>query len=117
MLDDLVRGVVGTTADDPGLLAGLVVLDGDGILADVLEPNVLDGAVAVAVDTLGLVLANDGVLQGSAGTDHEDGVLVTCGTLIRSVLKNGTFYQLCLPPSFWPLQAPEPRSNRCHFPS
>lgn len=77
VLNDLIRGVVGTTANDPGLLSGLVVLDGDGILADVLEPDVLNGAVAIAVDALGLVLADDGVLQSTTGTDEEHGVLVT----------------------------------------
>ena len=63
MLDDLVLGVIGATADDPSLRAGLcnidmstkelkslnkvltVVLDGDGVLADVLKPNELKGAV------------------------------------------------------------------------
>lgn len=78
VLDYLIRSVVGTTADDPGLSSGLVVLDRDGILADVLEPDELEGAVAVAVDTLSLVLANNGVLQSTAGLDVKDRVLVVC---------------------------------------
>ena len=63
VLDDLVLGVVCATADDPSLRAGLcnidmstkdvkslnkvltVVLDRDGVLADVLKPNELKGAV------------------------------------------------------------------------
>lgn len=103
MLDDLVGGVVGTATDDPGLCAGLVVLlyrgsDGvhisetglagglvglgtynrDGVLADVLEPDKLEIAVSVAVNTLGLVLADDDVSQGSAGLEVEDGILPVC---------------------------------------
>ena len=66
MLDDLVRCVVGSTTDNVGLLSGLVVLDGNGILADILEPNEFDVARTVAVDTLSLVLANDDVPQRRA---------------------------------------------------
>lgn len=76
VLNDLVRGVVRTTTDDPGLGSSLVVLDGDCVLADVLEPDKLKSAVPVAVDALSLVLANDGVLQGTASLDVEDRVLV-----------------------------------------
>lgn len=72
---DFVVGVVGATADDPGLGAGFVVLDRDGIFADVLKPDVLEGAVAGAVHTLGLALADDGVLQGGALVEVEDGAL------------------------------------------
>lgn len=59
MLDDLVVSVVGATADDPSFVPGGISLDGDGVLADVFEPDVLEGAGAVAVDALGLILAND----------------------------------------------------------
>lgn len=54
MLDDLVCSVVGTSSNDPRLLAGLVLLDGDGVLADVLEPDKFESAVALAVNALGL---------------------------------------------------------------
>lgn len=45
-------------------------------LADSLPPDVLNGAGALAVDTLDLVSANDGVLQGTAVLNREDGVRV-----------------------------------------
>lgn len=77
VLNHLVAGVVGTTAYDPRLLPSLVVLDADGVLADVLEPDKLEVAGAVAVNTLGLVLADDHVAQGRAGAEEEDGVSVT----------------------------------------
>lgn len=77
VLDDFVAGVVGTTADDPRFLAGLVVLDGDGILAYVLEPNKLEVAGAVTVHALSLVLANDNVSQGCAGSEQENGIRVS----------------------------------------
>ena len=51
VLDDLVRAVVSTTTDDPSLRTGLVILDREGILADILPPDEFKGAVAVAVDT------------------------------------------------------------------
>lgn len=76
MLDDLVASVVGATTNYPGLLTGLVVLDGNGILADVLKPDELEVARAVAVNTLGLVLADDDVSQGRARAKEEDGVSV-----------------------------------------
>lgn len=74
MLDNLVVRVVGATADDPRFVPGGVSLDGYGVLADVFEPDVLEGAGAVAVDALGLVLANDHVAEGGAGLEVEDGV-------------------------------------------
>ena len=56
MLDDLVGCLVGTATNDPGVLAGLVTLDGDGILADILEPDKVQGAgyvisLSVALDS------------------------------------------------------------------
>lgn len=71
VLYDLVVGVEGTAADDLGVA---VALDGDGVLADVLEPDVLESAGADTVDTLVLVGANDDVPQGSAILKDEDGV-------------------------------------------
>lgn len=67
VLDDLVGSLVSTTTDNPSLIASRVVLHGDGILADVLKPNELEGAGAVAVDTLSLVLADDDVAEGGTG--------------------------------------------------
>ena len=74
VLDHLVGSVVGASADDPGLAAGLVVFDADGVFADVFEPDVFEGAVAVAVDAFGLVFADDDVLQCGSGFEEEDGV-------------------------------------------
>ena len=74
MLNDLVAGLVGTTADDPSLVTGLVVLNADGVLTDVLEPDELEGAGTIAVNALLLVLADDGVLQGGASAEDEDGI-------------------------------------------
>lgn len=45
-------------------------------LADGLPPDVLDGAGSEAVDALDLVGPNDGVLQGTALLDDEDGVIL-----------------------------------------
>lgn len=73
VLDDLVGGRLGTSALDEGVT---VTLQGKSILADVNPPDVLDGAGALAVDTLDLVLANDGVLEGTAVLDDKDGVRV-----------------------------------------
>ncbi|KAJ8104452.1 hypothetical protein OPT61_g10749 [Boeremia exigua] len=76
VLDDLVGAVVRAAADDPGLLAGFVVLDRECVFAHVLPPDVLESAVAGAVDTLGLVLADDDVAEGGALVEVENGVLV-----------------------------------------
>jgi hypothetical protein len=61
-LDDLVVGGEGAAAD------------GDGVFADVLEPDIGDGAGAKAVDALGLVGADDDVGDGGAVLEDEDGV-------------------------------------------
>ena len=59
MLDDLVVGVLSTTSNDVGGSRGLP--QGDGILADILEPDVVDVARTLAVDTLSLVGTDDDV--------------------------------------------------------
>ena len=92
VLDDLVISRLGTSALDHGVA---VTLEGKSILANVDPPDVLDGAgscvrlvrllyvvhagvmLTLAVDTLDLVLANDGVLEGTSVLDEEDSVLVT----------------------------------------
>lgn len=51
VLDDLVRAVVRTSTNDPSLRTSLVVLDIERVLADILPPDELRGAVTVAVDT------------------------------------------------------------------
>lgn len=70
MLDDLVLGVGGTASSDEGVT---VAEDGDGILADVAEPDVGQGAGTLAVDTLEGVGANDDVAEGSTVLEDEDG--------------------------------------------
>lgn len=55
------------------------VVDGVGrashTLADITEPNVLERAGALAVNTLELVLADDDIAQGSAVLEDEDGAV------------------------------------------
>lgn len=46
-------------------------------LADLLPPDVLNGARTLAVHTLNLVSTNDGVAENTTVSDDEDGVLVT----------------------------------------
>lgn len=46
--------MVGTATDNPRFLARLVRLDGDGVLTDVLEPDILETAMALAMNTFGL---------------------------------------------------------------
>jgi len=57
MLDNLVRGGLGATTNNVGGAASL--LDRDGVLADVLEPDVVEVAWTEAVDALLLILADD----------------------------------------------------------
>ena len=72
VLDDLVGGLVSTAANDVGNSAAL---DGDGILADVLEPDKLEVAGAQAVDTLLLVGTDDNVAESSAILKDEDSII------------------------------------------
>jgi hypothetical protein len=73
VLNDLVGSRLSTSALDEGVT---VTLQGKSVLADIDPPDVLDGAGALAVDTLDLVLADDGVLEGSAVLDDENGIRV-----------------------------------------
>lgn len=66
VLDHLVRRVVRASAHDVGLLTRHVVLDSDGVLADIFEPHKLEVAGAVTVNAFGLVLANDDVTERCA---------------------------------------------------
>lgn len=70
--------MVGTATDDPGLRTSLVVLDGEGVLADVFPPNEFKGAVTGAVDSFSLVLAYNDISQRSSFVEIEDSVLVAC---------------------------------------
>ena len=71
VLDDLVLGVASTTTDD---LSVTVTLEGKSVLTDGVPPDVLNGAGTETVNTLVLVLANDGVLESSAVSEEEDSV-------------------------------------------
>lgn len=78
MLHNLIASMISSAADDPGLRASFVVLDADGVFADVFEPHVFECAVAITVDAFGLVLADDDILEGGAGFEEEDCVGFAC---------------------------------------
>ena len=78
VLHNFIASVISSTTNNPRLRTSLVVLDGNGIFADVFEPHVFECAVAIAVDTFGLVFADDGVFQGRAGFEEEDCVGFAC---------------------------------------
>jgi len=73
VLDNLVLGTAGTTADD---LAIAVTLEGQRILAHSIPPHILNSAGTKTVHTFILIFANDGVLEGGAVGKDEDGVFV-----------------------------------------
>lgn len=85
VLEDLVLGTVGTAALDVGGVTGVLVLDGEGVLANRAPPDVLESAGTLAVDTLDLVGADDDVLQGTALLDLEDSVGVATLILTGAV--------------------------------
>lgn len=64
VLDDLVRGVESTTTVNVGSTRGL--LEGKSVLADILPPDIVEGARAHAVDTLTVVWSNDDVGESTA---------------------------------------------------
>ena len=71
MLDDLVLGFLSTTSNDQGITSAK---DGDGVLANVTEPDVGQGARTHAVNTLERIGTDDDVGDGSAVLEDEDGV-------------------------------------------
>lgn len=79
--------------DLPALDVGVAVaLERQRVLAHGRPPHVLDGAAALAVHALDLVLADDGVLERRAVLEDEDGVAVValglsgaCMLLVRSI--------------------------------
>lgn len=74
MLDDLISGFVGTTANNIGCAAAL---DGDGILADVLEPNEFESARSKAVHAFTLIGANNDVSKLRPIFKDKNSVLLT----------------------------------------
>lgn len=102
VLDNLVGGVESTTATNNGHSASGILLDGNCILADVLEPGVLDGAAtAETVDALALVGADNDVPDGGAGRQDEDRVALTCVDQLR-LLRGVVDVMDYLPPSDCP---------------
>lgn len=77
MLHNLVTRMVRAATNDPRMLSSLIVLYGNGVLADVFEPNELKSAMSVAVDTFRLVLADDDVAECGTGAKQEDSISVT----------------------------------------
>lgn len=50
--------------------------DGDSILANVLKPNKLQGARALAVDSLLLIFSDDNIPQRCTGAEDEDSIVI-----------------------------------------
>jgi hypothetical protein len=67
VLQDLVLGAEGSAAGDGGGVAGLLLLDGEGVFADGGPPDVGQLAGAHAVHAFDLVGADDDVGEGGAG--------------------------------------------------
>lgn len=79
VLDDLVFGVESTATPDDSHGTSGILFNRDGVLADILEPGVLNGtAAAETVDALSLVCANNDVPDGSTRLENEDCVALTC---------------------------------------
>jgi hypothetical protein len=115
VLDDLIGRMVSAATDDPAVGARLVVLDAECVFADVLPPHEFQRAVTGAVDSFGLVLADDHVAQGSAFAEVEDRVFPVC--IAFSFPSDRTWKMIFLPPSVCELHAPLPRSYLYHWPS
>src|SRR5690606_17895026 len=75
VLEDLVGGVLGAAAVDEVGGRGAGAAEGGGVLADIVPPDVPDGAGAFAVDAVSGGGVEDDVLDGAAVRDHEHRVL------------------------------------------
>jgi hypothetical protein len=84
-LDDLVGGVEGTATTDDGS-SGLL-LQSDSVLTDVLEPDILESARALAVDTLSLARADNDVAE--SGTVFEDEHSISLSSLFLILAHGG----------------------------
>jgi len=78
VLDDLVFGLCGATALNEDVT---VAQCGDGVLADIAEPDIGQSACTLAVDALKCVLANDDVGELGAVIEDEDGA-VAAGVVV-----------------------------------
>jgi hypothetical protein len=76
VLHDLVLGVERSTTNNVGGVTRTRLLNGERILANIFPPDVADGACALAVDTFSLILADDDVLDGAAGLNDKDSVIL-----------------------------------------
>lgn len=86
VLDDLVRSVTRTTADDLGDTLGVAALDTQRVFAHILPPHVLNHAVVlVAVHAFHLVLADDHIAQRGTGLQEEHGVLLLALLLLKAL--------------------------------
>jgi hypothetical protein len=74
VLDDLVGRTLGATVVDAR--CATLLLDGHGIFTHFLEVDVVEGAGTDAVDALGLIGANDDVLESGTLLEEEDSVRV-----------------------------------------
>jgi hypothetical protein len=78
VLDDLVVRVERPSTDDVRHVVLPRLEQGERVLAHILPPHIADGARALAMDALGLVLANDDIADLAPSLDQEDGVLLAC---------------------------------------
>lgn len=103
VLNNLVNSIGCSTTDNKSVTSAE---DGNGIFADVTEPDVGQRARAQAVDTLERIGADDNIGDGGAVLQNEDGILaasvivrVTLVTTVKLFVSevNGT----CDDASFW----------------
>ena len=78
VLNDLVRGMESAAADNVDIA---VALGADGVLADVLKPDVFQVASTKTVDTLGLILTDDNVAESCTFLEDENSILLTALSL------------------------------------
>lgn len=78
VLNHFVSGVVSASTYDPGFLPSDVILDSDGIFADVFEPDELEGARPIAMDTFSLVGSNDDILESRTRAEKKNSIGITC---------------------------------------
>ena len=115
MLDDLIACLVSTTANDPRVFASLVALDGDRVLAHILEPNKVQGAGW-----------SNRIGETTRERKAESDLRPLQWTPSAWFLPMMTFWRVAppsrrktasaSPPSAWSLHAPDPRSYFFHPP-
>ena len=113
MLDNLVRGSLGATTNNVGGAASL--LDRDGVLADVLEPDVVEVAWTEAVYAFLLILADDYIPEKNCVKPLRMGKLSVLSHW--TVPPDATRKTASASPPSPDSQAPEPRSKRTFPPS